>query len=129
MKTIVKTEFYELSYNDSKDWIYWTMKGYWSSMEIVADFEKDWETAISKVKTPFRIFADLTTLGAMPDDVKAANDQMQQKLLQKGCIKVAVTIESAITQMSVNRVIKESGMDKIVQYFDNLNIARKWLAE
>jgi hypothetical protein len=54
------------------------------------------ETAMSMVKNPFKIYADLSTLAAMPDDVKAANDQMQQKLLQKGCNKVAVTVDSSI---------------------------------
>ncbi len=128
MKEIVKNEFYELAYDETKNWIHWTMKGYWESMSKAApDFDKDWAAALSKVKPGWRLYANLAKLKVMPNDVKTAQDTKQQELMQKGCKRVSCIIESSITKMSLNAVLKKSGMEKIVQYFDKADEARKWL--
>jgi len=128
MNEIAKNEFYELVYDETKNWIYWTMKGYWDSMsKSVPDFDKDWTAALSKVKPGWKVFANLASLKVMPVDVKAANDAKQQELMQKGCKRVSCIIESSMTKMSLNAVLKKSGMEKIVQYFDKADEAQKWL--
>lgn len=105
------------------------MKGFWSDMGVVPNFQKDWEAAITTAKKPFKNYADLSTLKTMPEDVKNANDKMQQHLMQNGCSKVSCLIESAMTKMSLNQVIKQSGMEKMVQYFakNEANDANTWL--
>ncbi len=55
-----------LAYDASKNWIYWTMQGYWKSMTVVPKFFEDWEAT-----------------------VKRANDKQQAKLMEQGCKKVA----------------------------------------
>ncbi len=82
MRNITQNEFYELSCDESKKRIYWTMKGFLKNMGVVPDFEKDWDETIENMEKPFKIYADLSELKTMPDDVKSANDQMQQKLMQ-----------------------------------------------
>ena len=131
MKAIAKNEHYELSYDESANLVYWTMKGFWKDMGVVPNFESDWIKTIKETRKPFKIFADLSKLQVMPDDVKTANDKMQQKLMQNGCIKVSCLIDSALTKMSLNKVIKDSGMDKMVQYFTSAETkqAKKWLNE
>jgi len=129
MKEIVKNEYYELAYDASSNWVYWTMKGFWKNMTVVPDFESDWTKTMKETRKPFRIFADLSTLKAMPDDVKKANDSMQQKLMQNGCEKVACLMDSALTKGALNQVIKDSGMEKMVQYFTSTesDAAKNWL--
>jgi len=129
MKEIAKNEFYELKYDEGRNWIFWTMKGYWKGMESVPNFDKDWNQALTMVHGSWRLFADLSQLKAMPDDVKAAQDRKQKELLQKGCSKVSCVMTSEVTKMSLNQVIKESGMDKIIHYFNSLTEAEKWLYE
>ncbi|MBF0433494.1 MAG: hypothetical protein HQK83_19610 [Fibrobacteria bacterium] len=128
MKDIAKNEYYDLIYDESKNWIYWTMRGFWKSLDAVPDFEKDWDKAIATAQKPFKIFADLSKLKAMPKDVQDANDQMQQKLMQNGCIKVSAIMDSIITKISLNEVIEKSGMEKMVKYFDNADEANVWLS-
>jgi hypothetical protein len=53
----------------------------------------------------------------MPDDVMTANDNMQQYLMQHGCEKVSCLMDSAMTKLSLNKVIRDSGMEKMVQDF------------
>ncbi len=129
MKEIANNEYYELFYDEGKNWIFWTMKGFWKSMDVVPDFDRDWDSAIRHAKTPFKIFADLSKLKSLPDDVKAAQDMRQQKLMQQSCEKVSCLMESAITKLSLNKVLKKSGMDKMVQYFTSAEVyeAKKWL--
>ncbi len=131
MKEIAKNTYYELYYDQFSNWIHWTMKGYWKDMSVVPNFNADWKNVISTAKTPFKIFANLSELKAMPDDVKAANDQMQQHLMQNGCIKVSCLMDSAATKLSLNQVIKESGMEKMVKYFTSSESdeAKEWLKE
>ncbi len=130
MKEIAKNEFYELKYDDSENWVYWTMKGFWESMSVVPNFYSDWEATINTAQKPFKIYSDLSALKTMPDDVKDANDKMQQKLMQSGCVKVSCLLESSVTKMSLNDVIKSSGMEKMVQYFTKSEAgdAKKWLS-
>ncbi len=127
MNEIAKNKYYELSYDDAKNWIYWTMRGFWAGMSVAPNFEKDWHKAQKLAKKPFKIFADLSKLKVMRDEVKEANDKMQQELMQNGCIKVSCLIESELTKLSLNRTLKNSGMDKIVQYFDDAAEAEIWL--
>jgi len=128
MKGIAKTDYYELAYDEGKNWIFWTMKGFWNSMEKAApDFDKDWDSAIAEVKPGWKLFCDLSTLKAVPEDVKNAQDAKQQLVMQKGCTKVSCIMESATTKMSLNAVIKKSGMSKMIQYFDNGEEASIWL--
>ncbi len=131
MEQIAKTEYYELQYDSSNNWVHWTMRGFWENMTVVPDFQKDWDRAVQSTRPGWKIFADLSDLKVMPDDVKQANDLQQQRLMQMGCKKVSCILESSVTKASLNDVIKASGMDKIVQYFTKAESrqAGEWLAE
>lgn len=129
MKQIAKNDYYELGYDADRNWIFWTMKGFWKNMEVVPDFYKDWEKTAKLAKPGFKIYADLSKLKTMPEDVKAAQDAQQKKLLEKGCKKVSCIMESAATKLSLNHAVKASGMDKILRYFDKPEEAGKWLMD
>jgi len=127
MKTIAKNEYYELEYNETENLILWTMMGFWKDMSIVPDFDKDWDKILKMVKPDFILLGDLSTLRVLPDDVKTAQDEKQQVIMQKGCKKVAIIVDSATTKLSLNRVLKSSGMEKIIKYCENKTEAMDFL--
>ena len=127
MEEIAKNAYYELAYDTAKNRIYWTMKGFWKSMDVVPDFDKDWDTAQRMTRSGWTIFADLSALKVMPDDVKNAQDERQKILLRNGCMKVSCLITDPITKLSLNEALAGSGMEKIVKYFDNASEAEQWL--
>jgi hypothetical protein len=127
MEKVAQNEYYELSYDETKNWVYWTMKGYWPGMTAVPNFEKDWDTIQTKVKPGFKIYSDISQLKVMPDDVKDAQDRRQVKLLQAGCKKVAAIVSSSVTKISMNKAIQGSGIDKILKYCSSAIEAEKFL--
>jgi hypothetical protein len=127
MEKIGQNEYYELAYDAGKNWVYWTMRGYWPSMTAVPNFEKDWDTIQRKVKPGFKILADISKLKVMPDDVKEAQDRRQAKLMQDGCQRLAAIIESSVTKISMNEALRSSGMDKILKYCTSVSEAEAFL--
>ena len=127
MINIAKNEFYELSVDKSKNQITWTIKGYWKDISVVPNFNSDWKKATDQVSRGFTILGDLTTMKPFPPDVAKLNEQKQKELMELGCKKVAQVNQNPIAVMQINRVTKESGMDSILQAFENENDAIKWL--
>jgi hypothetical protein len=127
MEKIGQNEYYELAYDASKNWVFWTMRGYWPSMAAVPNFEKDWDTVQARVKPGFKILADISKLKAMPEDVKTAQDRRQAKLMQDGCARLAAIIESSVTKISMNEALRSSGMDKILHYCTSISEAEAFL--
>ena len=127
MKEIAKNDYYELKISEAKNRIYWTMKGFWRSMAVVPDFDKDWDTTQNMAKPGWTLLGDLSELKPMPDDVRLAQDERQKKAIGGGCIKVSCIVDSVLTKMSLNKSLKGSGMDKMLQYFDSPIEAEQWL--
>ncbi len=127
MKEIAQNEYYELAYDEAKNRVYWTMKGFWRNMSVVPDFNKDWDTIQEMTKQGFTIFGNLSKLKTMPEEVSHAQDERQKKLLEGGCSKVSCMVDSAVTKMTLNKALEGSGMDKILQYFDDKFDAESWL--
>lgn len=129
MKQIAFNQYYELSYDEENNWIYWKIKGFWKDMSVVPNFEADWQKAVDAAQKPFRIYGDLSQSKTMPDAVKKANDEMQQYLLKNGCNKVACIVDSALTKMTINNVLRESNMITVTQFFTSAEAknAKKWL--
>ena len=127
MDTVAQNEYYELAYDGTRNWVYWTMKGKWARMAVVPNFEKDWDTIQSKTKPGFMILADISKLGIMPDDVKAAQDKRQQKLMQAGVAKLATIVENEVQKMSMNKPLRGSCMDKVLKYCTEIREAEDFL--
>ncbi len=131
MQDIVKNTYYELAYDERRNWMYWTMRGFWKSMSVAPNFDTDWKAAIAVATRPFKVFSDLSTFKAPPPDVKSANEKMQQYAMQNGCEKVACLVDSPTTKLTMSLVIRGSGMEDMVQYFSGSEspLAEEWLTE
>ncbi|MBF0360322.1 MAG: hypothetical protein HQK49_04885 [Oligoflexia bacterium] len=117
MKEVANNQFYELSYDEKKNWVYWTMRGFWKSMAVAPNFDKDWDSIQALTKPGFRIFADLSKLKLMPDDVMEAQNVRQAKLMEGGCKRVSVLMENEVTKLSLNDALEKNKMHEIVRYF------------
>ncbi len=127
MTEVAKTDFYELAIDNSKNRIKWTIKGFWKNVDVVPNFDADWKKTTAKTQKGFTILADLTTMKPFPPDVAKLNEVKQQELMQLGCKKVAQVNYNPTAVMQINRVAKESGMNSILQAFENFKDAENWL--
>jgi hypothetical protein len=128
MKDIAKNEYYEIRYDVLTNRIYWTMKGFWSSMAVTPKYDADWDT-VTKMTTPgFTICADLSKLKAMPKDVQKAQETRQAKVMQAGCKRVGVIIEDVAAKFALNEGLEKNGMNKVVKYCSDINEAMKFIS-
>jgi hypothetical protein len=129
MEKIGNNEFYELSYDNENNRIIWKMKGFWSSMDVAPDFQKDWDTVQGLSSPGSMILADLTELKAMPADVIQANMERQGMLIQEGCKKVGCAITLISTVMTLKKALKGSGMESIIKLTETVEDAQAFLDE
>ena len=129
MRQIAKNPYYELVYDQANSVVYMKFKGFWKDMSVVPNFENDWYKVLEIASKPFKIYGDLTQSKPQPEEVKKANDEMQQYLLQNGCEKVACIVDSALTKLSTNSSLKQSNMLSVTQFFtsDEAEAAENWL--
>ena len=59
MKNIAKNTYYELSYEESENIVYWKMKGFWKDMSVVPDFHSDWGKVRKLTRQDWKIFSEL----------------------------------------------------------------------
>jgi hypothetical protein len=116
MMLIAENQYYKLAYEPAQNRVYWRMMGFWPSMSAVPNFSRDWD-AVQRMTTPgFSLYADLSTLKAMPPDVKDAQDVRQVEVMRGGCSKVAVVIIDGAARAGLNQALEHNGMGKIVKY-------------
>ena len=116
MKVIAENKYYKLAYDEEQNRVYWRMMGYWESMKVVPDFNKDWDATQLLTKPGFMIYGDLSTLKAIPPDVKDAQDKRQALLMKSGCSRVALIILDVAAKFGLNQGLEKNGMGNICKY-------------
>jgi hypothetical protein len=129
MGNIAKNEYYELSFDDRSHQVLWIMKKFWDSMDVVPNFFSDWDKLMESIRGGFTMLADLSEVKTWPEDVYEANIKIQEKLMKKGCKKVAVVIQSTIVKFQVKQATELAGMLEVVRMSENLEDAKAWLEE
>jgi len=64
-------QYYSLEYNKDKNRIYFTMTGDIPSVEVVANFEKDWHLTVEEARKGFTILGDLSLCGVLNPEFEA----------------------------------------------------------
>jgi hypothetical protein len=131
MVEIAKNDYYELSYDENDNIIFWVMRGFWKDMSAVPNFFSDWDKALKLTKPGWKIFSNASQCRVVPPDVQEAKKKNQKRLLQNGCAKIVRIVDSAITKMSLSSEIKQPGMSAVIKEFssDEIDEAIKWLRE
>lgn len=125
METVASNTYYEFQVDTNKNRIYLTIKGFWKSVDIVPDYEKDGLKATKKMKKGFTVLTDLTEMKTPPGHVVDIHISLQKKMVENGLAKTAEIIPSSVLKLSVNRMSEESGMLKRI--FDDRKEAEEWL--
>ena len=92
-------------------------------------FFSDWNKVLMGIRDGFTILADLSEVKTWPEDVYEANIKIQEKLMKKGCKKVAVVIQSAIVKFQVKQAAELAGMLEVVKMSENFEDAKACLEE
>lgn len=124
---MICTDKYELEYDSAKKRIFWKVKGLWSSVADVPNFDSDWKQLCKGIPKGFTVFADLTEMQPFPQDVAKRNEAKQRELMAMGCARVACYVNSQIVTLQVKRVSKASGMSGVIRAFDSQKEAENWL--
>jgi hypothetical protein len=75
----------------------------------------------------FKVQADLRTYKPASPEVTEIVREVQEFGVRSGMKRVAELVESQIVALQMNRVARESGMDKILRRFWDAAAARRWL--
>ncbi|MGZ3457412.1 MAG: hypothetical protein ACXU86_02785 [Archangium sp.] len=74
-----------------------------------------------------KVKADMRTFRPSSPEVAALLRGVQEFGLQHGVRRVAELVESQLAVLQLNRVARESGIDKILRRFTDDSSARRWL--
>ncbi len=75
----------------------------------------------------FKVMSDLRTFKPLPQESADMAREMQQLGMQLGVVRVAEVVASPTAALQLNRVARESGVDKIMRRFSDEKEARAWL--
>jgi hypothetical protein len=92
--------------------------------QFVAELEQATKTFAGR---EIKIKADLRAFSPASPDVAEKIKAVQQFGLENGVKRVAEIVESDIVALQLNRVARESGIDKILRRFWEDESARDWL--
>lgn len=93
--------YYSIEANTDKNRIYFQMNGD-ITVGNVPNFESDWRSVVSELKTGFTILADLSKSGLLNPEFEALNTKVQSWLMQNGCGKVAQLVGDLNVMSQVN---------------------------
>lgn len=74
-----------------------------------------------------RALADLRQLRTTSPEAAEILRQGQQAAMREGMKRIAELVGSELTTLQLNRVARNSGMDRILRRFDDEAAARRWL--
>ena len=122
----MKTDYYSLEVDKEKNRVYFGLFGEIPSVNEIPNFESDWMSTVAQFKNGFTILANLREMKPLPSDVSKLNQEIQGKLMQKGCKKVAQVASIGVI-VEVNKMAEESGLKDILRGFSLTKSAEIWL--
>ena len=127
MRTVVaKTEFYTIETDVSKNRAYLTFTGFCKKADEISCYLEDVTKAAQQLKAGFTLVTNATDFKTPPAEVAALHEESQKIWIKKGLSRTAEILpESAMTQMTLNRFSKSTGMKK--KEFSQRLAAEAWL--
>ncbi len=126
MTTIAKNSYYAVSTNTAKNRLYLTISGYWKKRADVPNYVADLKKATNELSRGYTILTDITRMQTPAKEIVSLHTEVQKVVISSGLAKTAELVSrDAIAKMTVNRISKDSGMQKGT--FDNKTEAEAWL--
>jgi hypothetical protein len=126
-KTLVaKNSYYILEVEQSKNRVYMTLMGQWSSLENVKDYIYDVKKCIEEVHSGFTLLVDVTQyIGISPEIYNIHVESLKLAVEAKLSRIAEVFFNNELLKIVFEGYAKESGA--IVMTFKNTLQAEKWL--
>lgn len=127
MRTVIaKSEYYTIETDVSKNRAYLTFTGFCNKADEMSCYLDDVTKAAQQLKPGFTLVTNAIDFKTPPAEVAALHEESQKIWIKKGLAKTAeIVSESALTQMTLNRFSKSTGMKK--KEFSQHQAAEAWL--
>ncbi|GAA4423634.1 hypothetical protein GCM10023188_02670 [Pontibacter saemangeumensis] len=117
---------YELIYDNSKNRIYLTVKGFWKNREAVPHFLDDLQKALRLVKPDFSLLSDLRTMLTHPQRLSSLHIEAHNLIKLAGLSKAAIVVPiDRIATLQVEEINSKSTMSS--ENFSSVVEAEIWL--
>lgn len=117
---------YEVIYENSKNRIYLTVKGFWKSREAVTHFLNDLQKALRLVKPDFSLLTDMRTMLTHPQRLSSLHIEAHNLIKIAGLAKAAILVPTdRIATLQVEEINSKSAMAS--ESFSSLAEAEAWL--
>lgn len=130
MEEIVKNKYYEVSVDQGKNRVFFSLIGFWENANVVPDLYDDCMKAVDKVKPGYTILANLKDFKTPPPEVIKLTAKVQESLVKRGASKSAEVLDSMLVKYNMDKSSEASGLTTIqLKQFDNVAAAVAWLDE
>lgn len=118
---------YEVVYDNRKNWIYLTVKGFWKNREAVPHFLDDVQKALRLVKPGFHLLTDMRTMLTHPQRLSSLHIEALKLIKATGMAKAAVVVPTdRIATLQVEEINSKS--ETPAESFSSLVEAEIWLS-
>jgi hypothetical protein len=125
METIANTHYYRIEVDSSKNRLYFHVVGDWKSLADVPHYIEDMTAAVSRLKKPFTMFADLSKMAIPGPEIAKLHMEAQKITLEAGLSKVAELVKHGTLDVHLKSYSEESHLFR--RPFESGEEAEAWL--
>lgn len=123
---IARNKCYEISYDGTKNRIYFSILGFWKSKASIPDFLNDWEKALQLVTPGFTVLIDMRTMITHPQQLNGLHEQSMKMIRDAGVSQIAnVMPTDRIASLQINEITDR--VELPVHVFETCKAADEWL--
>ncbi|SFC39203.1 hypothetical protein SAMN05421780_10578 [Flexibacter flexilis DSM 6793] len=123
---IASNTYYSLSYDESKNRVYLSIKGFWPNEQVVSHYLKDWEHVLTLTQPKFTLVTNLSYAKIYTQDIMSIHEAAQRLIVNTGVLQVAEVLnESAFLEAQSKALIMKSQMPR--NKFNSMADAEAWL--
>lgn len=125
---IANNTCYALSFELTKNRIYYSILGYWKNQEGIPDFLADWDKILQLVDSGFDLLVDMRTMLTHPQELNSLHEEAFQKVRIGRVSRIANVMPlDRIASLQVTEIIKKVNLPS--QNFETCEAAEQWLDE
>jgi hypothetical protein len=123
---IAKNNYYEISYDEKKNRIFYKVIGYWPCCNIVPNYLDDIGEVLNYVKPCFTMIVDASFVEPHPPEVEVIRKKAQSMAVQNGLLCAAEIVSSSfVSNLQFDEMTKSTNFRK--NRFTNLEDAEEFL--
>lgn len=125
---IAHNNCYTLSFDETKNRIYYSILGYWKNHESIPSFLTDWDKTLQLAASGFDLLVDMRTMLTHPQQLNSLHEEALQKVIAGGVSRVAnVMPHDKIASLQAAEILKNVNLP--TQNFETCEAGEQWLNE